>query len=737
MVCLKRPSDVRARLFKFTRSAIAAMGTIAVFVSFYIPEAANASATKDCSLSINEAVQSSGQLLRRMEWIGNEHLIGQLFSPGSPVRRWASWGEEALDLPDLEQADYVVPSKDTQRLAIRQNGRWTLHELGTGKRDILEIELVPDSTPVGAYWSSDGKVLAVIETVRSRTMVPDVVAKTTEENGVVFLDVGAHADRTAAAGSVSGMSRVFLISIDDMRVNELDLGGRLVTGGNWDSVGNFYYVTRRGVNDIGPIYTDLRSFNVTTALDEQIYRFEGAIFQSTVPVPSPDGNLIALAADLDSGRWEDFPSLAIINVEHRNLVRLTKTKFVNGRSLAWMHDQGIFFTARSGGFDQIYRANLDGQIESITDEPKLHYFIEPSPDGRKLAYITIDGYGRRALNIYDYNVRKSEEIHVLADQGKEFCLGEFRQVSWPTSDGLRIRGFLVLPPDFDPKTTYPLFVSVHGGDTGATLPVSTPIGKSGTPLEWHAIAARGYVVFLPSMRSSGEYGPEVAQKRYRDRETDPIARLRHDVRDIEEGVDWLLSLGFVDPRRMSIFGHSAGGGRVNLMLTESHRFSAGVIHDPIPADTLTFTLLRTSGENTGVPFDEGYFTNGIRMAEKPELFTGGALFDGYKSTTPTLILVGNEELGATPALPSEVLFTLLRQYDTPARMLRYTRDGHTPSTIEASIHRFDEVLAWVGFWLGVNGAKDDLDPETVELWDGMRRRHCAKDSFEKPQYCSD
>ena len=129
-----------------------------------------------------------------------------------------------------------------------------------------------------------------------------------------------------------------------------------------------------------------------------------------------------------------------------------------------------------------------------------------------------------------------------------------------------------------------------------------------------------------------------------------------------------------------VIGHSAGGARVNLLLTRSNLYGAGIISDQIAAGALPQTIWLTSAKQSGVRFDESFTSRGVTFAEDPSVYTGGFLFDGYKSKTPTLILVGNSEKGAAPGLSSEVLFSMLRQYKVPTRMLRYLDDGHTPTT---------------------------------------------------------
>jgi acetyl esterase/lipase len=220
----------------------------------------------------------------------------------------------------------------------------------------------------------------------------------------------------------------------------------------------------------------------------------------------------------------------------------------------------------------------------------------------------------------------------------------------------------------------------------------------GGPLEWHVWAALGYVVFVPDYRSSGEYGPQVAKARYL---TSDFCGIQRDAQDVENGTRWVMSKGFIDSRRVAVFGHSAGGGRVNLLLTRSHLYHAGILHEPTSSGSMATILDVTTGPSAGVRFENFGFwgsdkaTDGVSFAKNPSAYLSGFLFDGYKSTTPTLILVGNPAKGALPPMSAEVLFSMLRQYNVPTRMLRYTNDGHNPLNAASSLSEFNEVRAWL------------------------------------------
>jgi dipeptidyl aminopeptidase/acylaminoacyl peptidase len=500
----------------------------------------------------------------------------------------------------------------------------------------------------------------------------------------------------------STQPRAFITVVDvkaPYKTQAIDLQESFSYFGNWGPAHEFYFVCLQDYYSGARPYTSLKRLDVDTMNVSEVTRFQG-FMQFADPKPSPDGESIAVAVDVDDKRWTDYDSLVLVDAKSGELTRLTTEQDVNW-DYEWRRDgQTLYFEGRNGGLDQIYRVDLNSHVTRVTKDDRNHFDLRSSPDGRSLSYQTEDGEGRKDIRVLSTEREKESVIAIVADPVKEFRLGAFRHVRWKSTDGLSIWGFLILPPDFDPSRKYPLYVDVHGGGPGSPLSLVAPLGStlSSSPLEWHAWAAEGYVVFVPDMRSSGEYGPDVAAARYAAIDWD-FAGIQKDIEDIETGTHWVLDQGYIDPNRVAIFGYSAGGARVNLLLTRSTLYRAGIIFEAIPSGALPSTIWATTGERTGVGFDENFTSRGKTFAQAPSVYTGGFLFEGYKSKTPTLILVGNPDKGACPTLSAEVLFSMLRQYKVPTRMVRYVDEGHGPMTVASALQRYNEIRKWLEMYI--------------------------------------
>jgi dipeptidyl aminopeptidase/acylaminoacyl peptidase len=140
-------------------------------------------------------------------------------------------------------------------------------------------------------------------------------------------------------------------------------------------------------------------------------------------------------------------------------------------------------------------------------------------------------------------------------------------VTFPTTDGDRAHGIFYAPchPELEPPRGEkpPLVVTVHGGPTGAALPIPTPAIAFWT--------SRGFAVLDVNYRGSTGYG-----RAYRDRLREMWGV--YDVDDCVAGARMLVEAGRVDARRLAIRGGSAGGYTVLAALAFRDVFTAGASH---------------------------------------------------------------------------------------------------------------------------------------------------------------
>lgn len=201
---------------------------------------------------------------------------------------------------------------------------------------------------------------------------------------------------------------------------------------------------------------------------------------------------------------------------------------------------------------QLYRVPFKGgKYERLTDRAGTHDAVY-SPNYRYAA----DNFSNDATppDLYVKDLRSSRpEQQITQSPQKEFANYQWAVTSYvdfPSHrDGAQIFGRLTVPVDFDRTKKYPLIVGSVYSNT-----VRNQWGRGSTPA-WgldHALAAEGYLVLKVNVRGSWGQGKKFASGLIRDYggiDTD----------DIESGVRHMIAQGYVDPKRVGIWGSSYGG----------------------------------------------------------------------------------------------------------------------------------------------------------------------------------
>jgi dipeptidyl-peptidase-4 len=146
---------------------------------------------------------------------------------------------------------------------------------------------------------------------------------------------------------------------------------------------------------------------------------------------------------------------------------------------------------------------------------------------------------------------------------------EFLQV--PTRDGFLMEAMVIKPPDFDPGKRYPVLQYNYGGP-------HSPVVRDrwgGVCYLWQQMLAQhGYVIWMCDNRSASGKGIKPTWHAYQQM---GVVELR----DIEDGLDWLRQQSWVDDARLGIWGWSYGGFMASFALTHSKSFKAGIAGAPV------------------------------------------------------------------------------------------------------------------------------------------------------------
>ncbi|HYA18024.1 MAG TPA: S9 family peptidase [Bryobacteraceae bacterium] len=251
----------------------------------------------------------------------------------------------------------------------------------------------------------------------------------------------------------------------------------------------------------------------------------------------------------------------------------------------------FLWTSERSGFRHIYLYGADGkpirqltsgdwEVESIAgvDEATNTVFFlstEDSPLGRQLYSIGLDGSGKQKLTklpgtheislapkaqfyIDDSSSLTAppgstlfsidgKQLRVLHAAENEFEILPTEIVTVKTPDGATLFARMIKPAGFNPGRKYPAIVQVYGGPG-----VQSVLDKWEGPAWAQLMAQHGFVVWQLDNRGSSGRGHAFES---------PVFHNfgRTELEDQQEGIRHLLSLGFVDPARIGLYGWSYGG----------------------------------------------------------------------------------------------------------------------------------------------------------------------------------
>ncbi|MBB6142222.1 dipeptidyl-peptidase-4 [Silvibacterium bohemicum] len=234
----------------------------------------------------------------------------------------------------------------------------------------------------------------------------------------------------------------------------------------------------------------------------------------------------------------------------------------------------------------LYRTRLDGQgtPERVTpnDQPGFHAY-DIAPNGRWAVhrYSTFNRPNRieivhlpdhKAVRTLVDNDELARKVQPLIGKAEGNPNTEFFEV--PVANGITLNGYMIRPPDFDPKKKYPVLVNVYGEPASTT--VRDAWGNNGRL--FHAlIAQQGYLVI--SFDNEGTPAPKGREWRkcvYGAVGVLSSAQQTQAIRELAR------ERSYIDTSRMAIWGWSGGGSNtLNVMFRYPGVFSTGIAVAPV------------------------------------------------------------------------------------------------------------------------------------------------------------
>jgi dipeptidyl aminopeptidase/acylaminoacyl peptidase len=276
---------------------------------------------------------------------------------------------------------------------------------------------------------------------------------------------------------------------------------------------------------------------------------------------------------------------------------------------------------------------------------------------------------------------KAGQSQRLTDFGAalaEWELGTVETIRWQSRDGAEIEGVLRKPANFDPTKKYPLVFVVHGGPAS----FSAAYQATGEELAYYPVIqflGKDVLVLKPNYRGSTGRGQAFMELNVNNLGVG-------DLWDLESAIDYLDSLGWVDPERVGCMGWSQGGYISAFAGLHSDRFKAVSVGAGI-SDWYTYHI------SNDIPDFTTDYLSGSPFRGR-ELYNQTAPISSLANAkTPMLIQHGAED-HRVPLSNATELFRGLKEMGVPVELFIFPGMAHPitkPRENHAVMH---QNLAW-------------------------------------------
>ena len=269
----------------------------------------------------------------------------------------------------------------------------------------------------------------------------------------------------------------------------------------------------------------------------------------------------------------------------------------------WMYVTGTRDSHIAGN---LYRVKIDGgKIKRLTKAPGDHN-VNISPNGRYFIDTWSNDSTPAKIALYGINGRKKRMLDTNPVYNRqEYQFGTYEQFQIEMSDGFLLEASLVKPPDFDRNKKYPVWFMTYGGPHSPTIRNTWSGGRARD----HMLAQMGMLVFRCDPRSASGKGACSAWTAYKQLGV-------QELKDIEEAIEWLRDMPYIDDDRIGMSGHSYGGFMTAYALTHSKLFAGGIAGAPVTDWRLYDTIYTERYMDTPQNNPEGYEkTSVVKAAE--------------------------------------------------------------------------------------------------------------------------
>ena len=348
---------------------------------------------------------------------------------------------------------------------------------------------------------------------------------------------------------------------------------------------------------------------------------------------------------------------------------------------------------KTGDTERLYQSIFEDKKESIVealdiDKGEILVRIEASSE---------------YPNYYIRNIKKKNDLQQITNFENPFkSLQDVSKevITYKREDGLELNGTLYLPAGYDKENPekLPMIMWAYPREYKDKNSASQNTSNAndftypyyGSPIYW---VNRGYAVLDDAAFPIIGEGDEEPNDTFRKQLVDNAAA----------AIDAVDEMGYIDPDRVAVGGHSYGAFMVANLLSHSDLFAAGIARSGAYNRTLT-------------PF--GFQSEERNYWEAPEVYyTMSPFMHADKMKTPLLLIHGEADNNSgTYPMQSERYFNALKGLGATARLVMLPKESHGYSAKESVLHVLWEQDEWLEKYVK-NKPKNTVEATKEEIQD--------------------
>jgi dipeptidyl aminopeptidase/acylaminoacyl peptidase len=571
-------------------------------------------------------------------------------------------------------------SPDGSRIAFMADGEPKGNQIHVRWMDaegaVTQITRLEES-PSGISWSPDGKSIAFTklvaqkETWNIKLPARPEGAKWTPDPTIVER-LRYRADRQGMLPN--GFRHIFMVSADGGAPRQLTTGNFSDGPAGGPGGGSGLTWTPDGKEIIfGGLRLEDADYHSKESYIYAVDTNSGGVRQLTArkgqnqnPVVSPNGRYVAYTGyDFVMQAWKDS-DLYVMNIDGSNPRVLTPKLDRTPTGLIWnANSSGVYFNVSESGNRNLYYASLDNEVRKVTNGTHMLTVSSTTKSGQAVGILT---HSSKPADIVSFDLASPQPKQLTAvndDLLRGIKLGNVEEFNYTSLDNLKIQGWIVKPPDFDPQKKYPMILSIHGGPAG--------MYDVGFSFEYQDHAANGYVVVYTNPRGSTGYGTDFGNAINYDYPG-------KDFSDLMKGVDEVISRGYIDSRNLFVYGCSGGGVLTSWAVGHTDRFAAASANCPV-TDWLSF-----AGIVDAQPNYYSLFFKNPPWEDPTEYLKHSSVMYAGNVKTPTMLMTGVLDM-RTPMPQTEEFYEALKLRGVPTAMVRMNGEYHGTGSIPSNFMR--------------------------------------------------